>query len=105
MILDETAQKIKEDLPRFINGDYDKNLTPDQIKYAIKLSFLYNYTTFINDSVIFKYRDITIKISGVSNIPSEWKNEQIFSAITNEEDFKNSLKSFLREHKLNNLGI
>ncbi len=105
MILDETAQKIKEDLPKFINGDYDKDLTPDQVQYAIKLSFFYNYVTTINGSVIFNYNGQTLKVTGLENIPSEFLHEQIFSTITNEDVFKESLKSFLREHKLNNLGI
>lgn len=102
MKLSEENEKIKADLMKFVNGEYDSNLTKEQLQFVTELSFLLNHTT-IDDvySVIFKYNNDKLVISGGLDNPL---TETFFiSYIKNEDIFKRSYKSFLREHKLNKL--
>lgn len=109
LIRSESDLKLKNDLYKIVNGEYDNHLTPEEVQFAIKLSFLFNHTTIDNDDVIFKYDSNIFKIRG---IPDGFLNhrgllslhvptvEFIISTISNEEVFKNSLKNFLRDAKI-----
>lgn len=99
LIRSESDLKLKNDLYKIVNGEYDNHLTPEEVQFAIKLSFLFNHTTIDNDDVIFKYDSNIFKIRGITD---EFPNtvEFIISTISNEEVFKNSLKNFLRDAKI-----
>jgi hypothetical protein len=102
MVLSETNEKIKADLMKFVNGDYDAYFTKEEIAMATELSFLFNHISAEGDSVIFKYNNDKLKISGLHDMPN-FIEEVIIPYIKNKEVFKRSYKSFLREHKLNKL--
>lgn len=102
MKLSDTNEQIKSDLMRFVNGEYDNYFTNEQIKFATELSFLLNHINQEGDSIIFSYNNYKIKISGLHDNPVA-SEESILSYIKNEDTFKKSYKSFLREHKLNKL--
>jgi hypothetical protein len=87
MVLSETNEQIKTDLMKFVNGEYDNYFTKEEIAIATEISFLFNHLSVEGDSVIFKYSNDKIKISGY-DMPNV---------------FKRSYKSFLRENKLNKL--
>jgi len=111
MKLSETNEQIKADLMKFVNGEYDDYFTKEQIAMATELSFLFNHISTEDDSVIFKYNNDKVKISGLNNVLQRYKQnsytnfseEAIIHHIKSEEVFKRSYKSFLREHKLNKL--
>lgn len=104
MKLSEENEKIKADLMKFVNGEYDSNFTKEQLEFATKLSFLLNHTTIdeYSVSVIFKYNNDKLVISGLLDNPYLTETDLIYY-IKNEDIFKRSYKSFLREHKLNKL--
>ena len=102
MKLSETNEQIKADLMKFVNGEYDDYFTKEQIAMATELSFLFNHISVEGDSVIFKYNNDKVKISGLHDLPN-FGEEAIIHHIKSEEVFKRSYKSFLREHKLNKL--
>jgi hypothetical protein len=101
MVLSETNEQIKADLMKFVNGEYDNYFTKEEIAIATELSFLFNHLSVEGDSVIFKYSNDKIKISGY-DMPN-FSEDVIIHHIKSEEVFKRSYKSFLREHKLNKL--
>lgn len=103
MKLSETNEMIKADLIKFINGDYDDNFSKEQVAFATELSFLLNHITVVGDSVIFEYNKQKIKISGLNDDVPCASEESITHYIKNENIFKISYKSFLREYKLNKL--
>lgn len=43
MKLSEENEKIKADLMKFVNGEYDSNFTKEQLEFATKLSFWHVY--------------------------------------------------------------
>jgi hypothetical protein len=102
MKLSETNEQIKADLMKFVNGEYDDYFTKEQIAMATEISFLLNHISSEGDSVIFKYNNDKVKISGLNDLPN-FSEETIIHHIKSEEVFKRSYKSFLREHKLNKL--
>jgi hypothetical protein len=102
MKLSETNEKIKADLMKFVNGEFDSYFSKEQLKFATELSFLLNHISSEGDSIIFKYNNDKLKISGLNDNPYITE-EEIFHTIKNEDIFKKSYKSFLREHKLNKL--
>ena len=102
MKLSDKNEQIKSDLMRFVNGEYDKYFTTEQIRFATELSFLLNHINQEGDSIIFSYNNDKIKISGLYDNPGA-SEESILSYIKNENLFKKSYKSFLREHKINKL--
>ena len=103
MKLSEENEKIKADLMKFVNGEYDSNLNKEQLQFVTELSFLLNHTTIDEYSVIFKYNNDKLVISS-GLLDSPYLTETaLISYIKNEDIFKRSYKSFLREHKLNKL--
>lgn len=102
MKLSEEHEKIKADLMKFVNSEYDSNFTKEQLEFATELSFLLNYTSIDGVSLIFKYNNDKLVISGLLDNPYLTENVLI-NYIKNEDIFKRSYKSFLREHKLNKL--
>jgi hypothetical protein len=102
MKLSETNEQIKADLMKFVNGEYDNYFTKEEVAMATELSFLFNHISAEGDSIIFNYNNDKIKISGLHDM-SNFSEEGIIHHIKNEEVFKRSYKSFLREHKLNKL--
>lgn len=101
MKLSEVNEMIKADLMKFVNDDYNNHFTKEQLEFATELSFLLNHITVVGDSVIFEYNKDRVKISGLHDIPSGFSEG--INYIKNENIFKTSYKSFLREHKLNKL--
>lgn len=102
MKLSEENEKIKADLMKFVNGEYDSNFNKEQLQFVTELSFLLNHTTIDGYSVIFKYNNDKLVISG--GLDNPYLTETFFiSYIKNEDIFKRAYKSFLREHKLNKL--
>lgn len=103
MKLSTTNQTIKDDLQSLVDGTYDGILTPEQLKYALELSFLFNHITSNIDTIIFKYDSLEIKFSGVHDLPFEYAEETIIHNILKEEGFKSSLKQFIRDNKIEKL--
>jgi hypothetical protein len=102
MKLSETNEQIKADLMKFVNGEYDNHFNTDQIAMVTELSFLLNHISSEGDSIIFKYNNNKLKISGLYDNPYITE-EEIFYHLKKEEIFKSSYKLFLREHKINKL--
>jgi hypothetical protein len=102
-MLDDTDNYIKDNLQNILDGKFDDKFEPDQLKMMLELSFLYNHISFEVDSVIFEYNGVKFKISGISEIPTQFAKEQITSAIKNDVVFKSALKQFLRDKKINEI--
>jgi hypothetical protein len=102
-MLDSTDNYIKDNLQNILDGKFDDKFKPDQLKMMLEMSFLYNHISAENDSVIFKYNDVKLKISGISDIPGEFAKEHITSAIRNDVVFKSALTQFLRDKKINDI--
>jgi alanyl-tRNA synthetase len=102
MVLSETNEQIKADLMKFVNGEYNDYFTKEQIDMATELSFLFNHISVEGDSVIFEYGDEGIKLSNLHDMPFI-SEDSIISMIRNDEFFKSSYKSFLRDYKLNKI--
>jgi hypothetical protein len=102
-MLDITDNYIKDNLQNILDGKFDDKFKPDQLKMMLEMSFLYNHISAENDSVIFKYNDVKLKISGISDIPGEFAKEHITSAIRNDVVFKSALTQFLRDKKINDI--
>ncbi len=103
MILDETELKLKEDIDIIFSGGYDDKLSPEQIDYIKKLSFLYNHLEINIDSVTFTYNDVKFKISGIGEIPDVYRKHDVLSALRNSDEFKSAYLSFCREYKISNI--
>lgn len=102
-MLDITDNYIKDNLQNILDGKFDDKFKPGQLKMMLEMSFLYNHISAENDSVIFKYNDVKLKISGISDIPGEFAKEHITSAIRNDVVFKSALTQFLRDKKINDI--
>jgi len=102
-MLDITDNYIKDNLQNILDGKFDDKFKPVQLKMMLEMSFLYNHISAENDSVIFKYNDVKLKISGISDIPGEFAKEHITSAIRNDVVFKSALTQFLRDKKINDI--
>jgi len=102
MVLSETNEQIKADLMKFVNGEYNDYFTKEQIDMATEFSFLFNHISVEGDSVIFEYGDEGIKLSNLHDMPFI-SEDSIISMIRNDEFFKSSYKSFLRDYKLNKI--
>lgn len=103
MRLSTKNQTIKDDLQSFVDGTYDGILTPEQLKFALELSFLFNHIRTDGHSFIFEYSGLSIKISGNEFLPTEYEEEHIIHTIIKEEGFKSSLKQFIRDNKIEKL--
>jgi hypothetical protein len=107
-MLDDTDNYIKDNLQNIINGEFDDKFSPDQLKMMLEMSFLYNHITVENDSVIFEYNGVKLKINGINDLINsaqigiDYKN-QIFSTIKSDEIFKSALTQFLRDKKINEI--
>ena len=102
-MLDDTENYIKDNLKNIIDGKFDDKFEPDQLKMMLEMSFLYNHISVENDSFIFEYDSVKLKISGVSEIPGGFAKEHITSAIKNDVVFKSALTQFLRDKKINEI--
>ncbi len=99
LISDESDLKIKEDLYRIANGNYKGDLSCEQIEFALKLSFLFNFTKIKSDVVRFEYNEYIAEIKGMTyDLPDS--KEFIISMISKTDMFKDALKSFLRDTKI-----
>lgn len=101
----DTDLQIKNDLQRFVDGDYIHILGKNQNDFALKFSFLFNHTIIEKnestyDKLVFTYGDKNLKIS-IDN--SNIRREEYFKHLMDEEFFQNSLKSFIRENRINKI--
>jgi hypothetical protein len=103
MKLSTTNQTIKDDLQSLVDGTYEAILSPEQLKFALELSFLLNHITTDGYSVIFEYNKLRVKVSGHEFIPTEYEEERIIHTIIKEEGFKSALKQFIRDNKITKL--
>ena len=102
MKLSTTNQTIKDDLQSFVDGIYDGILSPEQLKMALELSFLFNHITTDIDTIIFEYDTFKVKVSGVHDLPFEYAEETVIHIIK-EEGFKSALKQFIRDNRITKL--
>jgi uncharacterized protein YjgD (DUF1641 family) len=102
-MFDGTDNYIKDNLENIINGEFNDEFSPEQLKMMLEMSFLYNHITVENDSVIFEYNGVKLKISGISELPGEFAKEHITSTIKNDVVFKSALTQFLRDKKINDI--
>ena len=111
-MFDDTDNFIKDNLQNILDGNFDDKFKPEQLKIMLELSFLYNHISIENDSIIFKYNGIKLKINGMSEIDElAWNNrvtqigpkEEITSMIKGTDIFKSALKQFLRDKKINDI--
>lgn len=107
MKLSTTNQTIKDDLQSLVDGTYDvkclRILTPEQLKMALELSFLFNHITTDIDTIIFEYDTFKVKVSGVHDLPFEYAEETVIHTIIKEEGFKSALKQFIRDNRITKL--
>jgi hypothetical protein len=106
-MLDDTDNYIKDNLQNIIDGKFDDKFSKEQLKMMLEMSFLYNHISFEGDSaglkVIFEYNGVKFKISGISEIPTQFVKEQVTSSIKNDVVFKSALTQFLRDKKINEI--
>jgi hypothetical protein len=103
MKLSTTNQTIKDDLQSFVDGTYEGILSPEQLKMALELSFLFNHITTDGYSVIFEYNKLRIKVSGDKFMPTEYEEERIIHTIIKEKGFQSALKQFIRDNRITKL--
>ena len=108
MQLNETNQFIKDNLQNILDGKFDEKFSPEQLKMMLQCSFLYNHITFQSDSILFKYNNVTLKVSNITEIIHSNPfgvncEDEILSTIRNDEVFKSSYKSFLRDIKIEDI--
>jgi len=106
-MFDDTENYIKDNLQNIIDGKFDDKFDKEQLKMMLEMSFLYNHITLENDSVIFEYNGVKLKINGINDlinsIPIGVDKNEIFSMIKNDNIFKLSLTQFLRDKKINEI--
>jgi uncharacterized protein (UPF0210 family) len=102
MELSETNKYIKDNFKNFIEGCHNDKFNKDDIEMLIEISFILNHIEIKSDSVIFEYGDEGIKLSNLHDMPFI-SEDSIISMIRNDEFFKSSYKSFLRDYKLNKI--
>lgn len=107
--LDETDISIKNDLDRFINGDYNECFSKEQISLSIEYSFLLNYLYMDDIHIFFKYEDLTIKLNRSDltdfSLYTNSVKEAVISIIKSHTDFKSSFKIFLRNNKIDKICL
>jgi hypothetical protein len=96
---------IKNDLYRFIDGEYDSYFTPEKIQYGIEYSFLLNFSYIEDTRLVFNYEDfrVIVPFDDILGLTSEQIKLTILFWLTKDEIFKGALKSFLRDHRLSKL--
>jgi len=102
-MLDGTDNYIKDNLENIINGEFDDEFSPEQLKMMLEMSFLYNHISVEYDSVVFKYGNKKVSVNGVSELPPQFAKEHITTVFKNNEVFKSSLTQFLRDKKINEI--
>ena len=102
-MLDDTDNYIKDNLQNILDGNFNDKFEPEQLNMMLELSFLYNHISVENDSVIFGYNGVKLKISGISELPTQFAKEHITSTIKNDVVFKSALTQFLRDKKINEI--
>jgi hypothetical protein len=100
-MLDDTDIYIKDNLQNILDGKFDDKFDKEQLKMMLEMSFLYNHINVENDSVIFEYNGVKLKINGIS--PTQFAKETITSSIKNDVVFKSALTQFLRDKKINEI--
>jgi len=103
--MDLTDIYIKDNLENIVSGKWDNDFTAEEIKNLIERSFILNHIKIEYGFVVFSFNDLTIKIMGSQDIPTEDSIELIISSIKDDDLFRLALSSFLREWKINNLGL
>jgi hypothetical protein len=109
MKLDDTALFIKDNLQNILDGKFDDKFSKEQLKMMLEMSFLYNHITFESDSVIFDYNDQKVEVSNINQLIHSQNpfginvEDQIFSTIKSQEEFKSSYYSFLRDKKIDDI--
>jgi hypothetical protein len=108
MKLDDTTLFIKDNLQNILDGKFDDKFSEEQLKMMLEMSFLYNHIGYELDSVVFEYGGQKLKISGITEIihlqPFGISAEdQIFSTIKSQKEFKSSYASFLRDKKIDDV--
>lgn len=109
--LDDTDLFIKDNLDWILAGNYSDDLSKEQLDKMIELSFLYNHLILENDKLTFEYSKYQINLTNlyeqyselVYQIGKEAVKNMIITTITSQEQFKLSLKSFLRDRKINKI--
>lgn len=100
MILSEGSQAIKECFEKFINGDFDDKFSSDQIKMAIESGFILNHIRFEGLTIIFEYDGSVLRLNRLNDEVSE---ETFLTIFKNNKIVKSSLKSFIRDFKINKI--
>lgn len=103
MQLNETNQFIKDNLQNILHGKFDEKFSPEQLKMMLECSFLYNHITSQSDSILFKYNDTTLKVSGIDYLMPYSSEDEILSIIRNDNAFISAYKSFLRNKKIEDI--
>jgi hypothetical protein len=108
MKLDDTALFIRDNLQNILDGKFDDKFSEEQLKMMSEMSFLYNHIRYELDSVVFEYGGQKLKISGITEILHSQPfgisvEDQIFSTIKSQEEFKSSYASFLRDKKIDDV--
>ena len=108
MKLDDTALFIKVNLQNILDGKLNDKFSSEQLKMMLEMSFLYNHITFESDSVIFDYNGQRVKVSNINQLIHSQPfginvEDQIFSTIKSQEEFKSSYASFLRDKKIDDI--
>jgi hypothetical protein len=107
MNLNETEQKLKDNIEVIFSGGYDDSLSMEQVEYCKMMSFLYNHIGFESGDIIFFYNDIELKIKyvDIDDFLHMGVNpkDHIISLIKNTEEFKSAYNRFLRDRKINNI--
>ena len=80
-------------------------ITKEENDYALKLSFFFNHATIEKnestyDKLVFTYGDKYLKILIDNSFHSR---ETYFKYMMDEDFFQNSLKSFIRENRINKI--
>lgn len=101
LLENEADQNIKNDIQRFLDGDYLGRFTKEENDFALKMSFLFNHSKLENGDLIFTYGKTSIKIKIDTNMPNA--REAHFSFIMSEDFFQSSLKSFIRDNTINKI--
>ena len=100
MILSELLQRVKNDLPKILEGYYDDKFSKEQLLMLTKMSFLLNHIEELSERLIqFSFNGTSIKIN-IYKGEENWVN-----ILMTDDSFKLSFNQFIRDYKINKLGI
>ena len=97
----EADHNIKNDIQRFLDGDYIGHFTQEENDFGLKMSFLFNHSKIENGDLIFTYGKTSLKIKIDTNMPNA--REAHFSFIMKDDFFQSSLKSFIRDNTIDKI--